>query len=162
MAVTFLNTKHVDPYFEQIRLSNPYKVCLRHKKKASRGPPQANWCTLHTYIWKCIFSSSSTKRIHGECITSEKNTVWKHPCYLTLSTKPLPIICFRVARSPFFSRFFPFFSKTSKIHSSGVNGMDDSLPSFHLLKDPLACKPRREGPMRGLSGMAGHSYHQAA
>lgn len=31
--------------------------------------------------------------------------------------------------------------------------MDDSLPSYHLLKDPLACKPRSEGP--GEAGLSG-------
>ncbi len=62
------------------------RFCVKSKLT---GHLKIKRCALHTYFWKCIFSSSNTKSIHEQCIISERkkknnkrNTVWKHPCYL--------------------------------------------------------------------------------
>ena len=34
-----------------------------------------------------IFKQQLQKFINGQCITSEKNTVWKHPCYFVSKYK---------------------------------------------------------------------------
>lgn len=123
-----------------------------------------NWCILHTYFWKYIFKQQYKKYpwTRHNCWkkknNNKRNTVWKLPCYLIskyktstnnlLQDSKKSVLCFVFV---LFFYFFIFFSKTGKIQSSGVNLMDDSLPSFHLLKDPLACKPRRQGPVEECS-----------
>lgn len=82
--------------------------------------PQPNTLFTHT-----LEVQQYKKSIHGECIMSgekkKKPTLYENiPATLFLNTKPLPIICFQVARSPFnfFCTIFSFFSKTSKIQST--------------------------------------------
>lgn len=124
------------------------------KAKTSQRAPQPN-NTSHVYLEMHICKAAIQKKnIHEECIMSEEKpkaeTLYETiPATYFLNTKPLPIISFWVARSPFkffFVRFSLFFLKQVKFSPEEVSGMDDSLPSFHLLKDPLACKPRSEGP----------------
>lgn len=106
---------------------------------------------LFTFL-KCIFSSSNYKTINGQCIISEKNTVWKHPCYfvskyktstnklLQSSKKSISFCCFFWLIFAFFYLVLFLLNKTQSSH--WVSKLWQSSPSFYFAKDPGTCKPR--------------------
>lgn len=111
----------------------------------------------YLYLEMHIFQTAIQKNIHEECIISEKNTVWKHPCYfvskyktstnklLQSSKKSFYLFLFFCVYFCFF--FFSSFFKTGKIQSSKLSaiGNDSLLHQLILLKDPETCKPRSGG-----------------
>ena len=135
------------------------EVVILKGRKASHGTQWANRYTLHTYIWKCILSSSNTKRIHEECIISGKKILYENiPATMFLNTKPLPIFCFSVAGESFF-HFFVFLKKkkTIGIQSLGVNGIDESffMCFFVTVEGPVSMQASWRMTQKGFSGRQG-------
>lgn len=116
-----------------------------------------------------IFKQQLQKFINGQCITSEKNTVWKHPCYFVSKYKTSTNKLLQSSKKSF-SLFFFFFSCFFSIFvlflldktqfSHWVPQLMTVLHHFTLLKDPGTCKPRSGGAKEAPVGLSSRGLSQ--
>lgn len=79
-------------------------------KRADGGSDQAKMLSLSLHLKMHIFKQQLQQFSDARCITSEKNTVWKHPCYFVSKYKTSTNKLLQSSKKSFFSPLsFVFF-----------------------------------------------------